>query len=82
MGRHPEVSNRLAYLLKVQNGKCAHCRLSFSYSDVMEVDHRIPRSQGGTDAYLNLQLLHRHCHDAKTAADRKDAVLGGSISIA
>jgi RNA-directed DNA polymerase len=81
MGRHPEVSKRIAYLLKVQNGKCAHCQLSFSYGDVMEVDHRIPRSQGGTDAYLNLQLLHRHCHDTKTAADRKDEVLGGSISI-
>lgn len=82
MGRHPEVGQRLAYLLKVQSGMCTHCHLSFWYGNVMEVDHRIPRSQGGTDAYFNLQLLHRHCHDTKTATNRKDAVSGGSIPIA
>jgi RNA-directed DNA polymerase len=36
----------------------------------MEIDHKIPRSQGGKDSYDNLQLLHGHCHDAKTAADK------------
>ena len=35
----------------------------------MEVDHKIPLSQGGKDEWVNLQLLHRHCHDEKTAAD-------------
>ncbi|MHC5722186.1 MAG: HNH endonuclease [Nostoc sp.] len=35
----------------------------------MEVDHRIPKSQGGKDSYENWQLLHRHCHDTKTAND-------------
>src|ERR687885_1086533 len=29
----------------------------------------IPKSQGGKDSYINLQLLHRHCHDKKTADD-------------
>ena len=29
----------------------------------------IPRAVGGTDAYRNWQLLHRHCHDWKTAGD-------------
>jgi 5-methylcytosine-specific restriction endonuclease McrA len=24
-------------------------------------------SKGGKDEYKNLQLLHRHCHDTKTA---------------
>jgi RNA-directed DNA polymerase len=36
----------------------------------MEVDHIIPRACGGKDAYHNWQLLHRHCHDRKTAEDR------------
>ncbi|NJO63282.1 MAG: HNH endonuclease [Richelia sp. RM2_1_2] len=36
---------------------------------MMEVDHIIPKSKGGKDAYNNLQLLHRHCHDEKTATD-------------
>jgi RNA-directed DNA polymerase len=35
----------------------------------MEVDHILPISRGGKDEYKNLQLLHRHCHDNKTASD-------------
>jgi 5-methylcytosine-specific restriction endonuclease McrA len=41
----------------------------FREDDVMEVDHRIPKSKGGKDSYDNWQLLHRHCHDTKTALD-------------
>ncbi|MEC4816324.1 MAG: HNH endonuclease [Scytonema sp. PMC 1069.18] len=26
-------------------------------------------SKGGKDEHRNLQLLHRHCHDVKTAKD-------------
>ena len=53
MRRHPEVSKRMAYLLKAQNGKYAHCQLSFlPYGDMMEVYPRIPRSQSGADTYL------------------------------
>ncbi|MEH1773171.1 MAG: HNH endonuclease [Nostoc sp.] len=26
---------------------------------MLEVDHKIPKSQGGKDIYDNLQLLHR-----------------------
>ena len=33
------------------------------------MDHIIPRALGGRDGYHNWQLLHRHCHDAKTADD-------------
>jgi hypothetical protein len=36
----------------------------------MEVDHIIPRASGGKHAFHNWQLLHRHCHDRKTAEDR------------
>ena len=35
----------------------------------MEIDHKIPKSKGGKDKYENWQLLHRHCHDIKTATD-------------
>ena len=35
----------------------------------MEIDHIIPRSLGGKNEYKNLQLLHKHCHDKKTAED-------------
>uniref|UniRef100_UPI0025F8DC8F HNH endonuclease n=1 Tax=Chamaesiphon sp. GL140_3_metabinner_50 TaxID=2970812 RepID=UPI0025F8DC8F len=69
MGRHPEMPNREAKLLKQQKGKCAHCGLTFREGDVMEVDHIIPKSIGGKNEWKNLQLLHRHCHDIKTASD-------------
>ena len=36
----------------------------------MEVDHIIPKQAGGTEVHYNLQLLHRHCHDQKTACDQ------------
>ncbi|MCY7277116.1 MAG: group II intron reverse transcriptase/maturase [Phormidesmis sp. CAN_BIN44] len=69
MGKHPEVNGRVAALLKRQKGKCPECQLYFREGDILEVDHIIPRSQGGKDEYINLQLLHRHCHDTKTARD-------------
>jgi RNA-directed DNA polymerase len=69
MGNSPELSKRVAALLKHQQGKCAYCDLFFRENDVMEVDHRIPKSQGGKDEYINWQLLHRHCHDTKTTKD-------------
>ncbi|WP_293353301.1 MULTISPECIES: group II intron reverse transcriptase/maturase [unclassified Microcoleus] len=69
MGNNPEMPIRVSKLLKRQKGKCAHCGLFFRENDVMEADHRIPKSQGGKDSYDNWQLLHRHCHDTKTASD-------------
>lgn len=68
-GRHPELPFSKAILLKQQQGKCAYCGLYFRSQDVIEVDHKIPRSRGGKDESVNLQLLHRHCHDEKTALD-------------
>jgi 5-methylcytosine-specific restriction endonuclease McrA len=41
----------------------------FQIGDCMEVDHILPRSQGGLDQYKNLQLLHRQSHVEKTARD-------------
>jgi RNA-directed DNA polymerase len=75
MGKHPEVNGRVAALLKRQKGKCPECQLYFKEGDILEVDHAIPRSQGGKDEYVNLQLLHRHCHDTKTARDNHPAAL-------
>jgi RNA-directed DNA polymerase len=69
MGKNPLVPAQVAKLLKQQHGKCTHCGLFFRENDVMEVDHRIPKSLGGKNSFPNLQLLHRHCHDTKTAND-------------
>jgi RNA-directed DNA polymerase len=70
MRSHPELPSRVAKLLKGQAGKCGFCELSFKYGDKWEVDHVIRTSRGGKDVYSNLQLLHRHCHDLKSATDR------------
>jgi RNA-directed DNA polymerase len=71
LGRHPEISPRAARLLKRQKGKCQECNLFFKTNDLIEVDHIIPEKLGGLDIYNNLQLLHRHCHDKKTARETR-----------
>jgi RNA-directed DNA polymerase len=68
-GRHPELPKRVALLLRRQQGKCAWCGLYFRSEDLPELDHIRPASQGGKDDSTNRQLLHRHCHDEKTARD-------------
>jgi RNA-directed DNA polymerase len=68
-GRHPELPTRIARLLQRQSGRCARCGLYFRDGDLPEIDHVIPRVAGGLDGYANWQLLHRHCHDRKTADD-------------
>ncbi len=80
MGANPEMSIRVASLLKWQKGKCAHCGLFFRENDVMEIDHIIPKSQGGKNEYKNWQLLHRHCHDTKTAEDSSPGTQSGCNS--
>jgi RNA-directed DNA polymerase len=69
LGRHPELPKRVTYLLRKQRGRCAGCGWYFRDADVLEVDHIIPTARGGRDAPSNLQLLHGHCHDQKTAAE-------------
>ncbi|WP_254173914.1 group II intron reverse transcriptase/maturase [Planktothrix pseudagardhii] len=68
-GEYPETPNRVSQLIKKQKGICPHCGLYFTSTDIVEVDHIKPKSLGGKDTYDNLQLLHKHCHDTKTASD-------------
>jgi RNA-directed DNA polymerase len=70
LGRHPDVPARVSKLLQKQKGTCWECGLYFRDGDLMEVDHIIPLTIGGKDVFHNLQLLHRHCHDQKTARDQ------------
>jgi RNA-directed DNA polymerase len=68
-GEYPETPNRVASLIKKQKGVCPHCGMYFTSTDIVEVDHIKPTTLGGKDTYDNLQLLHKHCHDTKTASD-------------
>ena len=69
-GEYPGTPKRVATLMKRQKGKCTRCGLYIKDEDVVEVDHIVPKAEGGKDQYKNLQLLHRHCHHQKTAEDR------------
>jgi RNA-directed DNA polymerase len=71
LGRHPGTPRKWAFLLKRQGGRCAWCGLYFKHGeDLVERDHIIPKSHGGDGKTANLQLLHGHCHDVKTAKDK------------
>lgn len=65
----PMLNRRVKALLKKQIGCCNWCGLLFVEEDSFKVDHIIPLLYKGKDIYANLQLLHRHCHDSKTASD-------------
>lgn len=69
LGKNPDIANQVAQLLKKQKGKCLHCGLTFRDGDKWEVDHIVPKALGGKHIKENLQLIHLHCHDEKTAKD-------------
>jgi RNA-directed DNA polymerase len=70
LGRYPDVFPVVAKLLKRQKGKCVICGLFFRHDDQWQVDHIIRKESGGKDTDKNRQLLHSHCHKAKTRVDR------------
>ena len=69
LSNHPDLPTTKRNLLKQQKGKCMGCGLNFIEGDLLEIDHIKPISCGGKKEWKNLQLLHRHCHDVKTATD-------------
>ena len=71
---HPLTTSTLGRLLAQQHSKCAYCGLTFTAQSLIDIDHRVPTSQGGSDLLSNKQALHRHCHDQKSATDRRCGV--------
>jgi RNA-directed DNA polymerase len=79
MNKYSHFPTRISNLLRMQKGCCSFCGKKFILSDSLnwEVDHKIPRNQGGGHSYSNLQLIHLHCHHKKTALNfQKDFKLG------
>jgi RNA-directed DNA polymerase len=66
---HPLTDSTLGRLLVSQHGRCARCGLTFTAEDLIEIDHVLRPSQGGSNHLTNKQALHRHCHDQKTAEE-------------
>ncbi len=69
--KYSGLTKRQQILFTKPKGQCNYCGAKFNTQDIelLEVDHIKPKSLGGTNELSNLQLLHRHCHDSKTAND-------------
>lgn len=57
-------------VIKRDAGLCQECKRNKHYTKGSHVDHIKPKSQGGTDALNNLQLLCVDCHNHKTSTER------------
>ena len=64
LGKLPNYRTHKHRLYGEQEGVCKGCDTHFPFK-VMEVDHILPRSKGGSDHYENLQLLCTHCNKSK-----------------
>lgn len=61
LGKDPTKPKRVCVLMKIQKGRCTHCRLRLRATDVLEVHHRDGNHHN--HHYTNLALIHGHCHD-------------------
>ena len=64
LGDLPNYRTHRHRLYGIQEGVCVGCETHFPFR-VMEVDHILPRSRGGTDHADNLQLLCSGCNRSK-----------------
>jgi RNA-directed DNA polymerase len=67
--KYSGFSHRISKLIKRQYGRCAICEEAFTPFDVIEANHIVPRSKGGSNKLSNLQVLHKHCHIQKSRLD-------------
>ncbi|HEX9422292.1 MAG TPA: reverse transcriptase domain-containing protein, partial [Pyrinomonadaceae bacterium] len=66
-GHSPDVSPRVASLLKKERGMCIECGLYFRDGDQMEVSYINPRRSRWRGATFNLLLVHQRCQEALCA---------------
>ena len=64
LGNLPNYRTHRHRLYGEQEGVCVGCDTHFPFR-VMDVDHILPRSKGGTDHPYNLQLLCSGCNRSK-----------------
>jgi 5-methylcytosine-specific restriction protein A len=63
-------TKRRARILLRDCGLCQVCKRDGRVTVATEVDHRVPKSQGGTDEDDNLQSICNPCHKTKTGAEK------------
>lgn len=71
MGSRKRVSPERKRIMWIsQNHKCGICQQElkedeYLKSHLVNIDHIVPRSKGGTNAFSNLQLTHMRCNHRK-----------------
>ena len=59
-------------LIGIQKGLCFKCgQLLDPNLEQVELDHIVPKAEGGKDIIKNYMLLHKECHQQKTSWERK-----------
>lgn len=56
-------------ILRRDCGLCQPCLMQGKYRPAKQVDHKVPKFEGGTDRDDNLQAICVACHQDKTAAE-------------
>ena len=64
LGKLPSYRTHRHQLFGKQEGRCGGCRVAFPFRN-FTIDHVIPKSQGGSDHFDNLQLLCGACNSVK-----------------
>lgn len=60
-----EYANVREYLLNLHNYTCQYC-VGTTGDKILEIDHKVPRSRGGSDRVSNLTVACRTCNLAKS----------------
>jgi len=64
-----------------QNGLCPRCGDSLFNDEEVEKHHIVPKKEGGTNTYDNLELVHLFCHQQVTAQKKHEQrVVSGCLS--
>lgn len=66
-----------AFVLERDRGVCQPCEAAGRITLAHEVDHKVPKAEGGTDDETNLQSICRACHLTKTKEEAKRGISRG-----
>jgi len=58
-------------VMQRDHGLCQPCKRGGQLTSASDVDHRVPKFEGGTDDEGNLEAICRSCHLVKTAEETK-----------
>lgn len=70
-GYGAEWQRMRAETIRDQHGLCQPCMRRGRITPFNAVDHKVPKSRGGTDHPTNRQCICNPCHKAKTAAEAR-----------